>query len=222
MNIRILRQTSIDSKPYWQEFCFDRSSELTIAGMLDAINARDDLRDVDGNKASYINWECSCLQGACGACAMVVNKKPVLACETFIRDIRSDTIVIEPLKKFPTITDLIVDRSIISDNLIKVKAYIKEYKGANEKDYNHMYLAAKCLKCGLCLEICPNYKAGSNFFGASFANDSFLIASRSKTNEEDIRKSYKEHFERGCSKALSCMKICPVKIPTIASIGKMN
>ena len=104
----------------------------------------------------------------------------------------------------------------------KANVYIGEYEGADPKEYDHMYAAGKCLKCGLCLEVCPNYLDGSSFYGAAFANDCFLIASRSKSRKTAITKSYQKNFEQGCSKALSCVDVCPMKIPTLASIAKMN
>jgi succinate dehydrogenase / fumarate reductase iron-sulfur subunit len=222
MRVKILRQLSPESEPYWQEFFYERKNDQTIAGMLEELNYLDDLKDINGNSAPRIKWECSCLQGMCGGCAMVINNVPALACETFLRDIKKDTVVLEPLRKFPTIADLMVDRSVIDDYLKKEDAFIEEYKGADPKEFDHMYAAGKCLKCGLCLEVCPNYSGGRSFYGAAFANDCYLIASRSMTRDKLLKESYREHFAKGCSKSLSCAQICPMKIPTLASISKMN
>ena len=222
MRIRVLRQKDPSSKPYWQEFSYERNNAQTIAGMLEELNYLDDLKDISGKSAPRIRWEQSCLQGMCGACAMVINNTPALACETFLRNIKSDTVVLEPLRKFPVITDLIVDRSVIDSYLKKEGAFIEEYKGSPTSEYDHMYQAGKCLKCGLCLEVCPNYSGGRSFYGAAFANDCYLIAMRSGTRDTALTKAYQEHFERGCSKSLSCVDICPMKIPTLASISKMN
>jgi len=223
MRIKILRQSGPDAQPYWQEFRYEyKNNDQTIAGMLDELNYKDDLVDIKGEHAPRIQWECSCLQGICGACAMVINGIPSLACETFLRDARGDTVVLEPLKKFPTISDLVVDRSVIHDNMKKANAYIEEYAGAVGEEYEHMYAAGKCLKCGLCLEVCPNYKDGITFYGAAFANDCYLIASRSGLQKDAIKKAYDAHFAKGCSKALSCVSVCPMNIPTLASIAKMN
>ena len=41
-------------------------------------------------------------------------------------------------------------------------------------------------------------------------------------NRDQIKKDYDEHFAKGCSKSLACEKVCPMKIPTLASIAKMN
>ena len=222
MKVKILRQLSPGSKPYWQEFSYEYKGNQTIAGMLDELNSKGDLFDISGDPAPRISWECSCLQGMCGACAMVINGRPALACETFLRDLKGDTVVLEPLKKFPAICDLVVDRGVIQENLKKADAYIEEYSGADAKEYEHMYSAGKCLKCGLCLEVCPNYKDGRTFYGAAFANDCYLIASRSASQGSAIRAYYKANFAKGCSKSLSCADVCPMNIPTLASIAKMN
>ena len=221
MKVKILRQRSPFSEPYWQTFSYDGPADASVASLLDDLNYRDDIVDVEGNPAPRISWECSCLQGMCGGCAMVINRRPALACETFLRDLGPE-IVIEPLSKFPTISDLVVDRGIIQQMLLKTDSFIGEYKPSPAKEYAHQYAAAKCLKCGLCLEVCPNYVKGETFFGAAFANDCYLIATRSGKFDRSIEKEYAEHFARGCSKALSCMDVCPMHIPTLSSIAKMN
>ena len=229
MKVKVLRQQTPFSESYWEVFDVEAPEEISVAGLLDHINFNDDIVDENGKKTTRIGWECSCLQGICGACAMVINGVPALACETFIKDLKKDVISIRPLQKFPVIHDLLVDRSVIQDNLRQTDMYIEEYRpeaggsrGKKEKEHMHQYAAAKCLKCGLCLEVCPNYVNGKNFYGACFANDCYLVSARNREKAKEIGKLYGEHFGNSCSKSLSCMEICPMKIPTIASIAKMN
>ena len=153
---------------------------------------------------------------------MVINGTPALACATFLRDLKGDTVVLEPLSKFPVVADLVVDRDIINRNLIEAQSYLGTYKQSKPKDYPHLYTTAKCLKCGLCLEVCPNYKKGENFFGAQFANESYLLATQSADRKKALKKEYDKHFAAGCSKSLSCVKVCPMEIDTLTSIAKMN
>lgn len=222
MRVDILRQRSPFDEPYWESFEYDGPLDNSVAGIIDYLNYNDDIRNADGKDTQRIGWECSCLQGMCGSCAMVINGVPALACETFIRDLKGDVIKIRPLQKFPVICDLVTDRSSINENLMKTDMYIGEYDPAAGGDHDLQYAAAKCLKCGLCLEVCPNYVNGKTFYGAAFANDCYLISSRSKGKRSEIRKVYKEHFGKQCSKSLSCMDVCPMGIPTIASIAEMN
>ena len=111
MRVRILRQLFPGSAPYWETFVYDGPDGNSVAGVLDYINYHDDIVNAEGKGTTRIGWECSCLQGICGACAMVIDGKPALACETFVRDMKKEEITIRPLQKFPVIHDLVVDRS---------------------------------------------------------------------------------------------------------------
>ncbi len=232
MKVKVLRQVTPFSKSYWETFNADVSPDFSVAALIDHINYNDDIVDETGKPTTRIGWECSCLQGICGSCAMVINGVPSLACETFIRDLikkESDVITITPLKKFPVIHDLVTDRSKIFENLKNTSMFIGEYKPTEsgsgkkaKKEFEHQYAASKCLKCGLCLEVCPNYSGGEDFFGALFANDCYIVAARNAEKAPEIKKQYERHFGSGCSKSLSCMDVCPMKIPTIASMAKMN
>lgn len=222
MKVRILRQESPQVEPYWETFDYDGPADATVVEVLDYLNFHDDVVNDAGHRSSRIGWECSCLQGACGACAMVVNGVPALACETFLRDLKGDVLELRPLRKFPTVHDLVVDRSAIQDVLRETSVFIGEYQPGADKDFDHQFVTAKCLKCGLCLEVCPSYANGESFFGAVFANDCFHVAARNSEKVGEMRDVYREHFGKVCSKSLSCMTVCPANIPVIASIAKMN
>jgi succinate dehydrogenase / fumarate reductase iron-sulfur subunit len=221
MLVKIKRQSSPNTEPYWQSFTYEGDGHVTVSAVLDSLNYTDDLFDTEGNPAPKIRWECSCMQAVCGGCAMVINGVPALACATFADEVKGGELVLEPLSKFPVVADLIVDRSVIYENLISAKAYLDSI-AKGDKQHAQQYSVAKCLKCGLCLEVCPNYRPGGDFFGAVLANESYLIASQSSDKKPGIVKAYKTHFGAGCSKALSCQSVCPAGIETITSIMRMN
>ena len=222
MIVKIKRQSAPKAVAYWQSFEYNGPKHATVSAVLDALNYTDDLFDVECNPATRIRWECSCMQAVCGGCAMVINGIPALACATYIDEVRGKELRLEPLSKFPVIADLIVDRSVIYENLLYAKAYLESVASSDKKHHEQQYSVAKCLKCGLCLEVCPNYRPGTDFFGAVFANESYLINSQSAGENKQVREAYKKHFGAGCSKALHCQKVCPAGIETLTSILRMN
>lgn len=222
MKVRVLRQQSPTAKPYWESFDYDGPRESSVSGLLDHLNYHDDIVNDAGQRTERIAWECSCLQGMCGGCAMVINGMPALACDTFLKDLPGDEVVLQPLQKFPVVRDLFVDRSSIYENLKAGNVSIGEYRPKTGEGHTHQYEVAKCLKCGLCLEICPNYTSGNTFFGAVFANDCYLVYARNQQKASDIRKVYAQHFGNSCSKSLTCMDVCPMGISTITSMAKLN
>ena len=223
MEVRIKRQATHDSASYWQSFAYDAQGVKTVSGILDELNQRSELLDASGKPARPIRWECSCLQGMCGACAMVVNGKPTLACTEFIDTDTAGVLVLEPLSKFPVVTDLIVDRSCILEYQKDAQMFLGNKRHADPREFEQQYTVAKCMKCGLCLEVCPNYVGeGGTFYGASLANEAYLLSSLSADRKKELKKQYRKHFERGCSKSLACRDVCPAKIDTLSSIGFMN
>ncbi|MBQ9625410.1 MAG: succinate dehydrogenase, partial [Clostridia bacterium] len=163
MILDILRQGKIQSFEYTPKTELD-----TVASALTALNAKEPLRDIDGNAASPIGWECGCLQKKCGACAVVVNGTPCLACGTRLNNY-SKRLRIEPLKKFPLTRDLIVDRGAMLEGLKELNMWLENDAELTDKKQDICFEASRCLQCGCCLEVCPNFKCGGNFKGMAAA-----------------------------------------------------
>jgi succinate dehydrogenase / fumarate reductase iron-sulfur subunit len=218
--LRIKRQKEPDSESYWQDIeylCEDGEKE-TVATVLQA---------VENGTAGIepVAWECSCLQKKCGSCAMVIDGRPGLACAFFLNEHKGKKpITVEPLRKFPVIRDLIVDRSVMQENLKKIQAWMEtEAVVPCEKKRELMYDASRCLQCGCCLEVCPNYLAGDEFYGAAGAMPiSRIINATGKKDSMNKKKSYYEHVYKGCGKSLACLDICPANIKTDRTLSSLN
>lgn len=209
----ILRRERGAAKSSWQRFSYEPQSDHdTVATALRALNDREELKDSDGNPARKIEWECSCLQKKCGACAMVIDGSPRLACDVKLADC-GPTIRLEPLKKFPVIADLISDRSVMQENLKTLRLWMEEKAVMQEKRMEISYESSRCLQCGCCLEVCPNFYPEGPFTGmASAIPFARLLAELPLSQQKQAVRLYTHHFFEGCGKSLACRNICPAGI----------
>ena len=214
MIFEILRRKSNKEKPGFASYEYEPavSGETVATALLHLNETLDD----------PVRFECSCLQKKCGACAMVINGVPKLACDAYLADYKGK-IRLEPLKKFPVIADLIVDRSIMQKNLIDMQACLREPASFTEKISEDVYDAAHCLQCGLCLEVCPNFRSDGSFTGAAGYIPAFRILSTDPdVKNSGIYKEYKMRVYDGCAKSLSCEDICPAGIKTGERLAQSN
>lgn len=222
--IRIKRQESRDAESYWQEFSFSGDSSTSAAAVLNELNARDPLVDISGKEADKISWECGCMMRKCGACAMRINGVPCLACSAFLRNIKGNTVILEPLSKFPIVKDLAVDRSVVFEKLKETNLWLESEAFMVGYTHEERYQSARCLMCGCCLEVCPNFSVGDDFGGAVLAANSYRILNEEQDAEHrnEIAEKYKKYYFEGCGKSLSCQNVCPAKIPVEELMVRSN
>lgn len=213
MRIDIVRRASGAEKPYVQSFLYEpEDGAETVATALTRLNERPDLRDINGEAASPIRWECSCLQKKCGACAMVINGRPGLACDARLSAYKK-SIRLEPLKKFPVIADLIVDRGVMYENLKAMRLWFGEEAAMDENAAEVGYEASRCLQCGCCLEVCPNFCPDGAFAGMAAAVPATrVLAELPAAQRAELGELYRERVYEGCGKSLACRNICPAEI----------
>ncbi len=206
ITIEVLRRENAESAPHWERFSCEADSSATVMTALIDRNAQ-----LAAEGKPVIAYECSCLQKKCGACAMVVNGRPCLACDAKLLDVqKKGVILVEPLRKFPVIADLIVDRHILYENLKALHIWLESECIADGKQAELAYEASRCLQCGCCLEVCPNFCPGDTFFGmAAFVPTARLLSELPPSELGQLRRVYRKHIYEGCGKSLSCRNICP-------------
>ena len=226
--LEIARRTAPDAPEYRQTFVFETDDDqATVATALRELNARPQLADVDGNRAAPIRWECSCLQKKCGACAMIIGGVPRLACDTRLAKLRGERVTLEPLRKFPVIADLLVDRDAVFERLRELDAYLTSEVGlpARRSANEAAYEASRCLECCCCLEVCPNFSTQGAFGGmATMVPLSRLLAEAPKGSPDRaaLADSYRQAVFAGCGKSLACRNICPAGIDIAHLMSRSN
>ena len=219
--LRVKRREKPSAKPYWQEFDVEPAPSDTVASLLAGLAARNPLTDREGRKAEPVAFEKGCGEAKCGACAMVINGRPSLACKTFVQRL-GNVIILEPLSKFPVIHDLVVDRSVIFETLRRAGAYLNE-RAQNVKNDSALYQSARCLLCGCCMEVCPNFIHGvSSGAGAAVTMYRLLRMEKDQTHRKEMRQAYMSGHYAGCGVSLACQDICPADIPVDEIMAKAN
>src|SRR5262249_1224150 len=123
-------------------------------------------------------WNCKA--GKCGSCSAEINGVPRLMCMTRLSDLNLDRpVVLEPLKTFPSVRDLVTD---VSWNF-KVKKRIPKFAPKKpEKDGTYRMQQAdiervqefrKCIECFLCQDVCHVLR--DHHKHAGFVGPPFLI-----------------------------------------------
>ena len=223
--IDVKRQSPIPgSKPYHQAFVYETDdASATVATALRELNAKPELLDADGNIADPISWECSCLQKKCGACAMVIEGIPRAACDTKLADFKGETVHLEPLRKFPVVTDLVVDRSAIFDRMRTLEVWLEGEVELPTRRSAIAYEASRCLECGCCLEVCPNFSADGPFGGmATMVPLARLLAETSGDEKRALAQVHRNAVVAGCGKSLACRNVCPAGIDIANLMSRSN
>lgn len=221
---------------YWEEF------ELKLVPSANIISALMEIQknpvNIKGEKVAPVVWEQGCLEEVCGSCSMLINGKPRQACTALVKALMHETgtstITLAPFTKFPLVRDLIVDRSLMFDNLKKVHAWVNVdglyAKGPGPKisqeKQEMMYAISKCMTCGCCVEACPQSNTHSKFVGPQIiAQVRFFNANPTGSTQKSIR--LKALMGDGgiadCGNAQNCQRVCPKNLPlndSIAAIGR--
>lgn len=230
ISLKIKRQETPEQEAYWEEFEIPYKASMNIISCLMEIQKRP--VTVKGNKTTPVVWESSCLEEVCGACSMVINGRVRQACSTLV-DKLTQPITIEPMSKFPCIRDLRVNRSVMFENLKRVKAWIPidgtydlgPGPRVSSGDQAIGYDLSRCMTCGCCLEACPQVNPHSKFVGAAILSQVRLF-NQHPTGQMNADERLDVLLDEGgladCGNAQMCVQVCPKEIPLTTSIAELE
>jgi len=230
ISVRVKRQASPHEKPRWEEFELAWRPHMNVIVCLRDIAERPVTRG--GQNTTPVSYESNCLEEVCGSCAMLLNGRVRMACSALV-DSLSQPIRIEPMTKFPVVRDLIVDRSVMFENLKRMKAWVPidgtydlgEGPRMSPYEQSRAYPLSRCISCGNCLEVCPQVNENNQFVGAAIISQVRLF-NMHPTGAMHARERLEAVLGPGgvadCANAQNCVKICPKGIPLTESIAEVN
>ena len=182
LTLRIWRQTTGSDLGSYETYLLENvSSDLSLLEALDQLNEQ-----LISSGRRPVSFEHDCREGICGSCGFLVNgqghgpRTATSVCQLYLREFSDGAaITLAPwkAKAFPTIQDLMVDRSAL-DRIIAAGGYCSTGTGqapdANAQPIGRQqalkaFDTATCIGCGACVASCRNASA-SLFVAAKLAH----------------------------------------------------
>lgn len=195
------------------------------------------MENLDGSLA----FRSSCRAAVCGSCAMHINGKYRLACNTLVESLNSDTVTIQPLAHLPILKDMVVDLTNFFRHYEAIKPYIitdsnmsagggsafggpeKEFI-QSPKDRRKIDVLIDCILCAACYGSCPVAAGDSDYLGpaALLKTARFVYDSRDKGLKERLKLvAHSEGIFR-CHTIFNCQIVCPKNLDPSAAIAKLK
>jgi len=227
---KIRRQASPNDKPRWEEFELSWHPGMNVISSMMEIARNPVTRD--GKTTTPITYDSNCLEEVCGSCAMLINGRARMACSALV-DKLEQPITLEPLSKFPVIRDLSVDRSVLFENLKRVKAWVP-IDGTYDlgpgprmtmHEQEQAYPLSRCISCCCCMEVCPQFNEHTGFVGAATISQVRLFNTHTTgaaLKRERLLALMGDGGIQECGYAQNCVEICPKDIPLTRSISEVG
>ena len=136
------------SEPHMEEFVLEETDSMTLFIALNRIREEQD---------PSLQFDFCCRAGICGACGMVINGRPGLACHTKTKDLPGE-ITLLPLPVYKLVGDLSVDTgSWFREMYTKTESWIHTTKEFDETALEErmdnqqaveIYELERCVECG--------------------------------------------------------------------------
>ena len=185
--------------------------------VLDAVHA------IQATQANDLAVRWNCKAGKCGSCSAEINGMPKLMCMTRLSDLPLDKpVLLQPMKAFPVIKDLVTD---VSWNF-EVKKKIKKFKPRKpdnkdgtwkmaQEDIDRVQEFRKCIECFLCQDVCHvlrEHHLHDKFIGPRFLVYAAALEMHPLDVEDRLEDLKKEDGIGYCNITKCCTKVCPEDI----------
>ncbi|MBN2034998.1 MAG: succinate dehydrogenase/fumarate reductase iron-sulfur subunit [Deltaproteobacteria bacterium] len=226
LTLNISRYDPATRKSWVQEYRIEAGRILRFTDVFRKIN-----KELDPTFA----WNSSCEHAQCGSCSVVINGKPMLACELLVENsveqFKTETFTIGPITVAPVLRDLIVDLEKAYDRVHSIQPFIiKPSKNPHQgEEYRisprvmEKYLeATRCVNCFCCATACISSQKGFIGPNAVLASLVRIMDPREDATEERLKLLYSGEGVYRCHTSMACSSVCPKKIDVAHFIGMVK
>jgi succinate dehydrogenase iron-sulfur subunit len=223
IEIQVLRyRPEQEDEPVWQSYYVPFTDDMSVLQGLQHIKD-----DIDGT----LSFRWSCRMAICGSCGMMVNGKPKLSCQTFLRDLLPGPVRIEALAHFPIERDLVVSVDGFVKKLESVKPYIIPAKPRSLDQGEYLQTPeqleqfeqySSCINCMLCYAACPQFGLNPDFIGPGVLAlaHRYNVDSRDGARDERMEIMSTEEGVWDCSAVGYCSIVCPKHVDPANAVNQ--
>jgi fumarate reductase iron-sulfur subunit len=225
LRIGVLRHNPSDprSHPRLEHFEIEEAEGMTLFIALNEIRE---------NQDPSLQFDFVCRAGICGACAMLVDGRPALACRMLTRDLGAE-ITLAPLPVFRLVGDLSVDTGAWMQGMSeRLEAWLHTREPEPDLDAleermdpalaEQIYELERCIECGCCIAACGTAQMREDFVGAVGLNKlaRFRLDPRdARTDAQFYELVGDENGVFGCMTLLGCEDFCPKNLTLSTQIA---
>ncbi len=210
-----------DRSPGWQVFSVQMGPTERLLDGLIRIK-----EEIDGS----LTFRRSCGHGICGSCAVKINGRNGLACQSLAREL-PETLTVEPLPAFAVIKDLVVDMRPFFEKNDQVMPYLINSEPPPERerlqvpeDQHRILQSITCIMCASCTSACPSYWADRDYLGPSALLKAyrFIFDTRDRAESERLGRVAHGHGIWRCHSIYNCVEVCPKGIDVAGHISALK
>lgn len=211
-----------DSAPHFEAYAINVEPGMTVLDALHQVKAAED---------GSLTFRRSCRHAICGSCAMHVNGRNMLVCETPLEDAAAETgeITVEPLPYLPVIKDLVVDRTPFWDQYARSMPWLVPPATTPEKEFRvspdqvaAINNAETCIMCGACYSSCQVAGLDANYPGPHALLKSFLRVNDPRDTITVERLAKLDAGIWDCTTCYSCTVRCPKDLNPAEAVPAMR
>jgi len=213
----------VDTEPHYDEWDLPVEPGRTVLDLLHEIHY---FRD------PTLSFRRSCRSAICGSCAMSMNGRTGLSCNTQAKPLldRDGYLVVEPMKNLPVLKDLVSDMEPFWKAVYDVEPYLQPGKAPKgpyivpKKRMDLLKIAQDCIMCGSCLSECTSREANPDYLGPAALAKAyrFVADDRDEASLDRLRQYSEANGIWDCDTCLYCNEVCPVHVKPMDAIMAMR